>query len=481
MLEWIGSNLVVLGSAITVAAAAVAAVHALLYKKEVRAAIGWVGLIVLVPLVGTFLYYLIGINRIRRRAVALRREAESSLRTRAQGGLSPANVAQRMQSSEATELAHLVETVTSRALLDGNRVEPLLNGDEAYPAMLAAIEGAERSVTLLTYIFDNDRVGRRFIDALVAAQARGVDVRVLVDAVGSRYTRPPTPRVLRQRDVRVATFLPTFSTRLPSFNLRNHRKILVVDGKLGFTGGMNLREGFHLAEKPKYPGMDLHFRVEGPVVRHLQEVFAEDWEFATGESLTGERWFPRIAPVGRAIARGIADGPDDDLDVLNFTLLGATASAVRSLRIVTPYFLPDAALAYALNTAALSGLDVDIVIPESGNLKLVTWAMWGQIEQVLQHGCRIWLVPPLPFDHTKLMIVDDYWVLFGSTNWDPRSLRLNFEFNVECYDRELARRMHALVDQKIATARLLTEEELESRSLLRRLRDGAARLLTPYL
>ena len=256
---------------------------------------------------------------------------------------------------------------------------------------------------------------------------------------------------------------------------------MVVDGRIGFTGGMNIREEFVLAENPKHPGFDLHFRVEGPVVRDLQEIFAEDWEFTTSESLWGQAWFPPLSPVGNSIARGISDGPDDDLDVLTFTLLGALASARRSIRIVTPYFLPDLPLVYALNAAALSGLEVDIVIPEKGNLRLVTWAMWGQVKQVLRHDCRVWLSPPTPFDHSKVAVMDDYWTLFGSTNWDPRSLKLNFEFNVECYDRELARRMNNLVDSKIARSRRLTLPEMEKRSVALRLRDGAARLLTPYL
>jgi cardiolipin synthase len=484
MLEFIPPELVLLGSVLVVGAAAVAAVHAALYKDEVRAAIGWVAVIVLVPFVGTLLYYLIGINRIRRRAVALRREHERTMLPLPPGWLRPAEVKEILGgNADAVAVANLVEKITTLPLLDGNRVRPLLNGDEAYPAMLEAIASAEKSVSLLTYIFDNDRWGKRFVEALCAARARGVEVRVLIDAVGARYTRPPVTRLLRDRGVPAALFLPPrFSTVLfPSFNLRNHRKVMVVDGRIGFTGGMNIREGFVLAENPEYPGVDLHFRVEGPVVRDLQEIFAEDWEFTTSESLWGQDWFPRLSPVGKSIARGIADGPDDDLDVLTFTLLGALASARRSIRIVTPYFLPDLPLVYALNTAALSGLEVDIVIPENGNLRLVTWAMWGQISQVLRHDCRVWLSPPNPFDHSKVAVMDDYWTLLGSTNWDPRSLKLNFEFNVECYDRELARRMNELVDSKIARARRLTLEEMERRSLARRLRDGAARLLTPYL
>jgi len=483
MIEWMASHLVLAGSVLVVVASTVAVVHALLYKEEVRAAIAWVGLILLVPMLGSVLYYLIGINRIRRRAVALRRENEED----GEGplpiaGLIPGDIASILKANdEAVELAHLVGNVTSRALLGGNRVEPLVNGDEAYPAMLEAIRGAERSIVLLTYIFDDDAAGKLFLEALTDARARGVEVRVLIDSVGSRYSRPPMSRALERNGVPVALFLPTFSTRLPAFNLRNHRKVMVIDGRIGFTGGMNIREDFVLSERPKHPGIDLHFRVEGPVVAHLQDTFTEDWEFTTGESLDGGDWFPSLPAAGLSVARGIMDGPDDDLDALNYTLLGAIACATQTIRIMTPYFLPDQALVYALNTAALSGLDVDIVLPERGNLNLVTWAMWGQIHQVLGHGCRVWLSPAVPFDHTKLMVVDDYWVLFGSTNWDPRSLRLNFEFNVECYDRELAARMRELVHERIGNARRLTPREIRERSLPLRLRDGAARLLTPYL
>jgi cardiolipin synthase len=484
MLELIPPGLVLLGSGLVVVAAAVAAVHAALYKEEVRAAIGWVAVIVLVPFVGTLLYYLIGINRIRRRAVALRRERERAMLPLPPGWLRPAEVNQILGgNADAAAVANLVEKITSLPLLDGNRIRPLFNGDEAYPAMLAAIASAEKTISLLTYIFDNDRWGIRFVEALCAACARGVEVRVLIDAVGARYSRPPVTRLLRERGVPAALFLPPrFSSVLfPSFNLRNHRKVMVVDGRVGFTGGMNIREGFVLADKPKHAGVDLHFQVEGPVVRDLQEIFAEDWEFTTSESLWGQDWFPRLSPVGSSIARGIADGPDDDLDVLTFTLLGALASARRAIRIVTPYFLPDPPLIYALNAAALSGLEVDIVIPETGNLRLVTWAMWGQIKQVLQHDCRVWLSPATPFDHSKIAVMDDYWTLLGSTNWDPRSLKLNFEFNVECYDRDLALKMNELVDTRIARSRRLTLSEMEQRRFLLRLRDGAARLLTPYL
>ncbi len=243
---------------------------------------------------------------------------------------------------------------------------------------------------------------------------------------------------------------------------------------------MNIREAHDLRFKPAHPILDHHFRIEGPVVAHLQEVFAEDWLFCTQELLEGETWFPELKPVGSVLARGISTGPDSDLDRLRLTLEGALACAETSVCIITPYFLPDAPLIAALNVAALRGVQVDIILPEANNLTRVKWASTALLWQVLERGCRVWLSPP-PFDHTKLMLVDRAWTLLGSSNWDPRSLRLNFEFDLECYDRELAEKLHALMDKKRQQARQVTLADVDGRSVPIRLRDGLARLLTPYL
>jgi cardiolipin synthase len=304
---------------------------------------------------------------------------------------------------------------------------------------------------------------------------------VLIDATGSHYSWPPITRSLRREKVRYARFLPTFPVwQLVSQNLRNHRKILVVDGRTGFTGGLNLRVGHWLSKRPRSPVQDLHFRIEGPVVAQLQETFADDWLFTTNESLRGEKWFPRLEAAGPVIARGITDGPDEDLDKLRWSILAAIAAARESIRIATPYFLPEPSLISALNVAAMRGVAVDILLPGRNNLPFVHWASRAHWWQLLEHGCRIWLTPP-PFDHSKLFLVDDCWSLLGSANLDPRSLRLNFEFNVECYDAELAARLTALFETKRCQSRQTTLEEVDSRSIPVRLRDGVARLLTPYL
>ena len=494
-------------------AATAVTIHAVLWKRDARSVIAWVGLAWLAPLLGSLAYVALGINRIERRAVALRVRRRRNRRhlfpfarktATVPGSTSgppdtsgtsdsvpcgpQASADARGSSPEFeqlhaafTGLARLGRQLTSRDLLPGNRVVALRDGDEAYPAMLRALDGAQRSIALASYIFDSDRVGSRFREALVRARRRGVLVRVLVDDVGAHYSRPNMVRLLQQDDVPTAAFLPVRLPRISRYtNLRNHRKLLVVDGKIGFTGGTNIREGHQLNLQPSSPVQCLHFQLEGPVVGHLQETFAVDWEFTTGESLRGSAWFPDLECVGPVWARGIASGPDEDFETLNDTLLGALSVARESVRIVCPYFVPSMPLIHALTVTAMRGVDVEITIPERTNIPFVAWAALGQAGQYLRKGCRV-LLSPTPFDHTKLMVVDRQWVLIGSTNWDARSLRLNFEFNVECYDRDLASQLHEVAGEKMRHARELTWDELQRQSLALRLRNGLSRLLTPYL
>ena len=275
---------------------------------------------------------------------------------------------------------------------------------------------------------------------------------MLVDSAGARYSWPPITRALRRAGIRYARFLPSSlfqPWRVATINLRNHRKSLVIDGQLGFTGGMNIRHGNVLAAKPKSPVQDLHFRITGPVVTELQEAFANDWAFTTDEILDGDRWFAEPAETGDVIARVITDGPDGDFENAHWTLLAALAEAQVSIKILTPYFLPDMTLITAINLASLRGVRVDIVLPALNNLPFVHWASRALWWQLLERDCHIWLTPP-PFDHGKLMIVDNQWILLGSANWDARSLRLNFELNVECYCHNFSQEMEKIVTQKMA-------------------------------
>lgn len=460
----------------TLAVSILASAHVVLYKRDSRSAVGWVGVIWLAPLLGAVLYLLFGINRIRRRAAA-RRTFPAGVPT----GALPSRGEAGGPPERRRPLRRVVDRVARRPLTPGNSIRPLVDGEEAYPAMIAAIEGAGRSVALSTYIFDNDSAGALFLGTLAAAVRRGVSVRVLVDAAGARYSWPPILGDLRRHGVPAAAFGRTLLPwRMPYMNLRNHRKILVVDGAVGFTGGMNIREGHLVGTRPRHPVRDLHFELRGPVVGHLAETFAEDWMFTTRETLPPEFTSASREAAGPVFARGLSDGPDEDFEVAYTVLLGAIACARRSIRIITPYFLPDSGLMQALRVAALRGVEVEILIPERCNLRLVGWAAMAQLWQVVKGECRVWLTPP-PFDHSKAMVVDDEWTLFGSSNWDARSLRLNFELDVEAYDDELAGRVSALLDVKRRGARRVTAEDLDGRPLPVRLRNGVARLAAPYL
>ncbi|MGJ8672853.1 cardiolipin synthase [Rubritalea sp.] len=466
-----------------VACAVWVTLHAILRKREVRTAIAWIGLAWLSPFLGSIAYWMFGINRIQRTGISLGLiqewdHAPEQILT---------NEDQKRIHRGSTEhptfvgLVHLGDKVIGSNLLLGNAVTPLINGDEAYPEMLKAIDEAEVSISLNSYIFDFDRVGNQFLNALQRANDRGIEVRVMIDGVGARYSKPSMVGCLQKAGIKVAAFLPSKAPWKMAFaNLRNHRKILVIDGRVGFTGGTNIREGHCLKLDPVFPVACLHFKIEGPAVCNLQEAFAVDWSYTTREKLIGPIWFPKLERRGNILARGVPDGPDEDLDKINEMILGALAVAKDRARIITPYFLPSRSIIDALAVAAMRGVKVDVLLPSKNNIAIMNWAIIPQLPHLIKKGVNIFF-SPAPFDHTKLFVVDGIWSLIGSTNWDPRSMRLNFEYNLECYSQELAEALDKVIDQKLTRAEQVSLDKLEQRSTLIRLRDGAAQLMAPYL
>ena len=459
--------LVPLGALIAIAVT----LHALLTKRDVASAAGWIGLGWLSPFFGGFVYFVFGINRVRRRALRLRPPGR-----RRRPRIHPPSP---NDDAHLDPLLRAIGRLTLRPAESGNSFTIYHNGDEAYPPMLEAIRTAKASIGLSSYIMDDDEAGRPFIEALHAAKERGVAVRVLVDGVGSGWLISRAYNHLTRLGVPAGRFMHSLLPwRMPFLNLRTHKKILVVDGRIGFTGGMNIARDNVMALKPKDPVQDTHFRVEGPVVCQLVEGFATDWEFVTQEGLSGEAWFPSLDQAGDAMARIITSGPDQDVEKVEFALLQGIACAQHSIAIMTPYFLPDDRLITALSLAASRGLAVDVVIPQKSDHRMVDWATRANIGPVLEDGCRVWLCPP-PFRHSKMMVVDGEWSLIGSTNWDMRSLRLNFELCMEVYSRDLAGKLTALMESSRGTS--LVQAAVAGRKLPVRLRDAAVRLLLPYL
>lgn len=467
--------------ALVVAFGLFSAGHALLNKRDPRAGFLWILLCLGFPLGGALFYWLFGVNRIRTRARRWQRRGKGMhwLRTAASGAAQDKGLKQLPHYLRP--LTVLCDAVTRRPLVGGNRIEPLFNGEQAYPQMLEAIATARHSVFLSSYIFDSSHTGRDFVSALAEAASRGVDVRVLVDALGECYSFPRVRGLLKNSGIRTAIFLPfSLSRRGFYLNLRNHRKLLVVDNSQGFTGGMNL-DDCHLVNPPgrKKSVSDVHFRLQGPVVEHLREAFLEDWHFATGEKRK-ERTWPSPERAGVALCRGVSAGPNEELEKLQWIIIGALDSAREKVRIMTPYFIPERALISAINAASLRGVELEIILPERSNLPFVHWAGRAYHWELLQYGTRIYYQPP-PFCHSKLLLVDGHFALIGSANIDPRSLRLNFEFCVEVYDPEFNRGMARYFDERLSQSAEVTREEVDARPFPARFRDSLAKLFSPYL
>ena len=450
--------------------------HALLNKSEVRSAIGWIGLAWLSPYVGGAIYLAFGINRVARRASKIDRPRP--LNELASPG--PAD-AISLDSAHIRTIADVGDRVTGIPLTAGNAIAILRDGDEAYPAMLQDIASAKQTIVLASYIFRPDRVGADFVRALSEAQARGVEIRVLVDGIGSGYFSSPVIRQLQDAGVPARRFMHDWRPwRMSFLNLRNHKKLMIIDGCRGFAGGLNL------GVENIWPGLsgrqvaDVHFRLEGPVVSQLMASFAEDWHFTTGEALAGPLWWPPIEPAGGAVARGISSGPDEDVGKIETILATAIGQAKHRLRIVTPYFLPDERLHHAFGLAALRGVAIDLVLPEKSDHRIMTWAVRSHLSFFPMQQIRC-VQTVGAFDHSKLFTVDGSWCAIGSTNWDVRSLRLNFEFMLECYDAETIADIDNVIDTKISNGKPLDPGSLTDRSLPAKLRDASARLLLPYL
>ncbi len=453
--------------------------HVLLRKRDVRGAIGWIGLVWLSPGLGVVMYYVFGVNRVIRRATRLRRRVGPGKALVAPSPAAATPATPNLPDNIAT-IARLGARITGQLLAPGNALSILHAGDEGYPAMLEAIGGARRSVALLSYIFRDDDIGNAFVAALREAQSRGVEIRVLIDGVGGGYWIAPIARRLADAKIPVARFMNyQLPWRMPFLNMRNHKKLLIVDGRCGFTGGLNLGAENVLADSPRNPVNDVHFRVEGPVVKQLMISFAEDWSFTTGEVLEGYLWWPEIPVAGEMLARGITSGPDEDIGALATIVATAVGQATRRLRIVSPYFLPDQSLSNYISLAALRGVQIDIVVPQRSDHILMDWAMHAHLAFLQTRGIHLHF-SPAPFDHSKLTTVDDSWALIGSANWDVRSFRLNFEFTLECYDRKAVGDIDRLIDEKISAGRRIGADEFGKRPLAIQLRDAAARLMIPY-
>lgn len=456
--------------------------HALLHKRDSRAALGWVAVILIVPPLGPFLYWLFGIDRTNSRAVKLLNRAahrivdgDIDLHGRILEEVSTGFVRPEELPLSQRRLGLPGDRLTGRYPAGGNHLEILHNGETAYPMMLQAIAEARERVYLSSFIFGYDEVGLRFAAALKEAAERGCDVRLLMDGVGSFNPLAQWKKKLGPR-VRLAYFLPP-SLIPPQFsiNLRTHRKVLICDGDTAFTGGMNISQ-HHLVNLPrKNRVQDIHFLCRGPIAEQLTLTFLMDWTFVTGEAAPS---ISLTAPKrGDTPCRLLVDGPGSPDEIIHDLICAMISSARHSVRIMSPYFLPPHRLESALISAVLRGVDVNVILPGENNHRLVDWAMRHQNSLLEESGIHLFYQPP-PFAHTKLLLVDEEYTLLGSANLDPRSLNLNFELVMEVFDAGITADLITFFDD---VKRCSVPVPTAVPSLPVRLRNALAWIASPYL
>ncbi|MFT6988573.1 MAG: cardiolipin synthase [Paraglaciecola sp.] len=452
--------------------------HILLFKENEHTSLAWIGLVIFSPVVGSLFYWLFGINRIKRLAQKKHPQTFKQDLRHQENLIKFHHLPENWYSAIiAGHVIHPVNYVTN------NKVELLINGDTAYPAMLQSIHNAKTHICLSSYIFDYDSLGRQFIHALAQAQQRGVIVNVLLDGIGIGYSWHKTDRAFKKLGVKTARFLPAISfSSIRFINLRNHRKILCVDGAVAYIGGMNVSKN-NVVKSATNPIDDVQFKVVGQVIDQISQVFVEDWFFATGELIE----FPHFATNTEqqktdktVVARVIQDGPDENHNKIRWTLINALVCAKTSVKIMTPYFIPDQILMTCLHCAVMRGVTIEIIVPQHSDIPLVDWVMEANFSRIIEHGIQIYK-NKRPFDHSKIVIIDDIWSFIGSTNWDARSLEFNFEINLECFDTALNAKLTELFTLKKQDSTLVIDDEINTLPTYKKIRNNLFRIFSPYL
>jgi cardiolipin synthase len=438
-----------------------------LQKREPVATLSWIMSLALLPVVGLLIYHLLGPQRIRRHRLK---------RLRARARIEEVRLGPRLEHAPGA-LMRLAQGSSGFPPSTAREVSLLDGGEATFDALVEAIAGAREHVHLEYYIFDPDQTGARVRDALVERARAGVAVRVLLDALGSASAGQAFFAPLRAAGGEVAYFHKFRLRRLwrPRLNLRNHRKIAVIDGRVGFTGGINISD---TEDHSRHPDAfhDLHLRIEGEAVRWLQLAFAEDWIYATGQPARVDTPWVEHAP-GPIHMQVLPAGPDSPWETIHRVLLGAMHAATARVWLVTPYFVPGEAARMALTSAALRGLDVRLLVPARSDSRLVSAAARSYYEELAGAGVRVFEYPRML--HAKALLVDDGTCVLGSSNFDNRSFRLNFELCVLIEDAAVAAMLEAVLARDLAAA-----VEIRGPRALAfgpRLAEALARLLSPLL
>lgn len=452
-------------------------------KKEAISAIAWCLLVIFIPIFGAIAFVFLGWQSVHR---PLKRKR---LHRRAYRGRNPASRPLSAHESEASEdedvtwegMGRLARRLDGDPVTGGNRVVLYHDGDSAFADMFAAIHAAQHHIHLEFFIFQYDDLGRKLLDVLIEKLKAGVEVRLLYDAMGSRHIGWWRLRQFRQAGGKHAAFLPlSLWRRRIQVNLRNHRKILVTDGKVGFTGGLNVGDEYLGKNEKLGYWRDTMIRVEGPAVESMQRTFVEDWNFASGEQLEGERYFCSELSRGESDVQVIQSGPDQEVKAIREIYFAAILKARRRLWITTPYYVPDSGLRDALCLAGRTGIDARLLLPMKADHTAVHYASLYYIRDLLDAGVKVYQYTN-GFIHSKVWLADGQWASVGSANLDNRSLLLNFELNCMIYSPKIVAELEEQFERDLALSIRIEPSVFQKRPISTKLAENFFRLFSPVL
>jgi cardiolipin synthase len=444
----------------------------------------WLTVIFFVPELGLLLYLLLGENRLARKRVRLHQQVMQMFRTEQRLARQDPHRLVDPLGPEQLPISRLAEGIGGMPIVRGNDVEFLAEAEPMIQRLVADIDAATHHVHLLYYIYKPDATGTRVAEALARAAQRGVTCRLIADAVGSRplFTQGGMADWLTQRGVQVRAALPVDPLRrkLARIDLRNHRKIAVIDGCIGYTGSQNIVDPQYTGKPRAGAWVDLSGRFTGPIVAQLQLVFLEDWAFETGEELADDGLCPPLSPTGEMFAQTVATGPHSETADFRRILLTAVNIAQRKIVITSPYVVLDEPTLVAICMARERGVEVHMVVPYRSDHPIVTAASRARFKELLEAGVRIYLYKPGVL-HAKTMTVDDSFALLGSANLDTRSFYLNFEVNVLMYGPDITSELRFAQMTYLNQSNPVDPAEWARRPKWKEIAESAAALLSPLL
>lgn len=454
-------------------------------KRSPYKTVAWVLALVLLPIIGLIFYLIFG-QEYRKQKIFSRKGLKNlgDVRSMTSRQLRKLHKGEFLLPPAAMEKERIINLLLNNSyslLTTGNRLRILNNGQKTFNALFTALENARHHIHLEYYIIDNDETGKRLKEILIRKSLEGVEVRLIIDDVGSWGLGRRYLRELKDAGVEIFPFMEVRFPRLTGrVNFRNHRKIAIIDGEIGFTGGINLADRYAKGLEGVGPWRDTHLQIEGDAVACLQVVFTADWFFVKKENLSGPEYFKPFTDLPGTAVQISASGPDSDWESIGQAFFAAIAGAQKEVFVVTPYLMPPPQILSAIKTAALGGVDVRLLIPEFSDARIPKWCSFSFVEELLEAGVRIYFYQK-GFVHSKLIMVDGVFSSIGTANLDFRSLETNFEVNAFIYDEAFTRELVRYFKTDLRSSREIKLAEWRNRPTLDKFRESLTHMVSPIL